>query len=397
MAAKRDYYKVLGVSKTASESELKSAFRKLSMKWHPDMQHGKSDVEKEEAKQKFQEIAEAYEVLSNKDKRAAYDQFGFDSPGNSGFSSSSMDINEFLRRHAGMFTGMGGFDPFEDFAFGGGRRGQHQKQPPPDPTQPEDGSHVQIKMPISFKESVFGCTKTFEIKLQKECPNCHGTGVKDGAHYDECPVCHGAGVQSIQQRTAFGISIQQSVCQNCGGSGYVVEHCKKCNGSRRVPDTKEIEVKIPAGIADGQKLRLTGKGQCGVCGGASGNLYIIVRVEQSDVFVRDSNNLDIGILDFPVDGLTASLGGEIDVPTLRGVKKLNIPAGTETGKSFTMKGEGINAGNETGDLIIKVTIEPIVSLTKDQKKELEKFKNSLSKQSFKHANDFMQKAAKFYN
>lgn len=252
MAAKRDYYEVLGVSKTASESELKSAFRKLSMKWHPDMQHGKSDAEKEEAKQKFQEIAEAYDVLSNKDKRAEYDQFGFDGPGNSGFSSSEMDIREFLRRHAGMFTGMGGFDPFEDFAFGGReRRGQQQKQPPPDPTQPEDGSHVQIKMPISFKEAAFGCTKTFEIKLQKECPDCHGTGVKDGGHYDECPVCHGAGVQCIQQRTAFGISIQQSVCQHCGGSGYVVEHCKKCNGSRRVPDVKEIEVKIPAGIADG--------------------------------------------------------------------------------------------------------------------------------------------------
>lgn len=362
------------------------------MKWHPDMQHGKSDAEKEEAKKKFQEIAEAYEVLSDKSKRAQYDQFGHDGPQGGfgpGFGPGPMDINEFMRRRASMFSGMGGFD---DGPFGFGGRG-HQQRQPPDPNEPEDGSNVQIKMPISFKEAAFGCKKEFVIKLQKVCPTCHGTGLQDGAHYEECHNCNGTGMQTRQERTAFGISITQSPCPVCKGSGFTANKCKTCNGEKRVVDPKDIELTVPAGIENGQKLRLQGKGQCGVCGGADGNLYVIVDIQPSEVFVRRQGTLDIGIQGFPIDAITATIGGTIEVPTLNGVKKAFVSAGIKSGDPVILKGEGIKTANgSTGDFIAIADVQPLTNLTAAEKRELEAFKAKLTHPTFKASADVISKA-----
>lgn len=405
MSSRRDYYEVLGVSKNAASDEIKKAYRKLAVKYHPDKQTGKSEAEKKEAEEKFKEASEAYEVLSDSSKRSSYDQFGFDGPSSGGFSGG-MDMAEFLRRHSGMFSSFFGGSPFEDDDFSaspfGGFSHRSARRPPPDAHQPENGRHVQISMPISFKESAFGCTKKFEIKLQKACPDCHGTGLEKGAQYAECPVCHGSGMLTQQQRTGFGISITQSPCSHCNGSGYTAKQCKTCHGEKRVQDLKNIEVKIPAGTSDGQRLRCQGKGQCGVCGGEDGSLYINIKVKPSDIFVRaqdqrGQDTLDVEIDSFPIDGITATLGGDVDVPTLHGMKKLTIPPQTENGTVFRIKDGGIKTDRQRGDVVVKVAVQPFTKLDVDQKKILEDLRSSLPISSFSYSEQLSKKAEAFYN
>ena len=389
MATKRDYYEVLGVSKDVSEKDLKSAYRKLAIKYHPDKQNGKSDAEKKEAEEKFKEISEAYEILSDKDKRAQYDQFGFDGPQMGGFSG--FDMNDFMSRHGSMFEdmmGMGGFG-FDFNPFGG--RSQRRRQEF-NPNQPEDGADIQVNANITFKQAAFGCTKDFDLQSEKECDACHGTGFDPSTKPTECSCCHGTGMISKQSRTPFGVSIMSSPCPQCHGQGISAKVCSKCSGHKRVHDTKHISIKIPAGIDEGQRLRVIGKGQCGTCGGRDGNLFLHVHIMPSELFSRKGNNVILE--DFPISPITATFGGKVDVPTLNGYKKLAIPAGTKSNQTFRIPKQGI-AGN--GDFFVKVKLEPFSNLTDDQKKLLKDFENIMSESNCAATAELKSNATTFYN
>lgn len=385
--AKRDYYDVLGVSKDADDKALKSAYRKLAVKYHPDKQNGKSDSEKKDAEEKFKEISEAYEVLSDKDKRAQYDQFGFDGPS----QTSEFDVHDFMRRHGSMFEdmmgGMGGFS-FSFDPFGHHSR-SHQRAF--DPNQPEDGSDIQLDTDISFRQSCFGYTKDFDLHLQKECPDCHGTGYDPSSKPEACSYCQGSGMLTQQQRTPFGMQIIQTVCPHCHGQGISAKRCSRCHGEKRIPDIKHISVKIPAGIDDGQKLRVIGKGQCGCCGGQNGNLFLNIRIIPSDIFSR--RGLDIILDDYPLSPLTATFGGKVEVPTLKGFKKLTIPAETKSGQTFRIPKQGIDG---RGDFYVIVKIEPFSGLTNEQKKILHELEKTETDANRTALTELKGKAHQFY-
>lgn len=388
-----DYYKILGVEKNATEQQIKSAFRKLSMKWHPDMQHGKTQKEKDEAKQQFQKIAEAYEVLSDKDKRNAYDNKdnNFNPFGNGG-----MDIEDFIRRNFKMFNGFGDFD--QNYNFDQNYSDINQKY------SNADGNDIQATFSISFKESLLGCNRNISVAAQTECNECSGTGIEKNSKPKICKTCNGAGCLVKKQKTLFGISIVQTICPDCHGKKTNIDNCKKCNGTGRIDlaDKKYINFRIPAGVMDHSRLRITGAGQCGIRGGNNGDLFININVkkpEDFDIFSRMEIPEDLLIDNFPIDAITATVGGEVLVPTLKGFKKLKIPAGTKNGKIFKLKGEGIfdkMLSNKKGDLYIKINIQPLVNLSDDQIQKLNKFKNNLNKESFKFYNHFYDKSLKFF-
>lgn len=388
MANKRDYYEVLGVSKNATDQEIKSAYRKMAVRYHPDKQAGKSDVEKKEAEEKFKECSEAYEVLSDKSKRANYDQFGFEGP--SSFGGGSMDMGEFMRRHASMFSGFGFDDDFNPFGFG---NMHHQHREAPNPNQPENGRNIQTRIEIDFKQAVNGMTKEFDIGLSEPCPECNGTGVEKGSNVEQCPHCHGQGMMTQKQRTPFGISIVQSMCSHCGGSGYTVKHCKKCNGAKRVPVKKHIKLKIPAGTDTGTRLRLKGMGECGVCGGADGNLYADIVVRKSDLFERHGVN---AVVHVPISPIVATLGGKIEVPSPYGYVKVAVPAGIKSGYQLTVKGKGIKTDAAVGNLIVVLDIEGLVSLTVEQKELLEKLSKTVVDDNISGKAALDAKAQAFY-
>ena len=378
MAAKRDYYEVLGVSKDASEDDIKKAFRKLSRKYHPDMQQGKSDAEKKEAEEKFKELASAYEVIGNKEKRQQYDQFGFDGDFGGG---DDMDMGDFMRRHADMFSGfseMFGFSPFGS----GFRMSRREKSPT------EDGKNLRVHAHLSFKEAVFGCKKDFDYHSQKECPSCHGYGTKSGSKPTQCPTCHGSGVMTQRQQTPFGMSIMTTTCHTCGGVGTISEPCPTCNGSKRVDDRKHISVNIPAGVNSGNRLKISNGGQAGVVGGQNGDLFIEITCDQSNVFIR-KDQYDIAIVDFPISPIIATFGGKVEVPTLYGKAKLEIPAGTVSGKTFKLNNQGIaNKGN----LYITVSVSPLVGLTSDQEKSIKEIAKNLTSSNVKGLDSVMADA-----
>ena len=392
MANKRDYYEVLGVSKNATDQEIKSAYRKLAVRYHPDKQAGKSDAEKKEAEEKFKECSEAYEVLSDKSKRANYDQFGFDSQ--SGFSSGGMDMGDFMRRHASMFRGFGfGFgddDDFSPFGFGGMRQAHREA---PDPNRPEDGRNIQTRIEIDFKQAINGMTKEFDINLSEPCSECNGTGVEKGSSVEQCSHCHGQGMLVQQQRTPFGVSITQSICPFCHGSGYSMKRCKKCNGERRIPTKKHIKLKIPAGIDTGARLRLKGMGECGVCGGADGNLYADIVVRKSDLFERHDMNVVVHV---PVSPVTATLGGKIEVPSPYGYVKATVPAGIKSGHQLVVKGKGIKSDAVTGNLIAVLDIEGMTKLSDEQKELLEKLSKTMTDENVAGKAVFDSKVKEYY-
>lgn len=361
MANKRDYYEVLGISKDATDQDIKSSFRKLSRKWHPDMQSSKTDAEKKDAEEKFKEIAEAYEVLSDKSKRANYDQFGFE--GQNNFSSSGMDMHDFMRRHASMFG-----DMFEDFGmFGFGHSHQHQ---PPNPNQPQDGRNIQIQVEVTFKESVSGCTKEFDINLSDPCPECNGTGVEAGSLPIKCNTCHGSGMVTQNH----GFMVMSSTCPTCNGSGYSIQHCKHCNGNRRISVKKHLKIKIPQGVDNGQRLRLLNSGECGVCGGSNGNLYINIVVHPSDIFERHGINLNVNV---PISPILATLGGKIEVPTPYGYVKTTVPAGIQSGYQHIVHDKGMKLNGNVGNLIVTFVIEALSNLTAEQKELLKKLQDTI--------------------
>ncbi|MGC5328458.1 molecular chaperone DnaJ [Brevibacillus sp. SYSU BS000544] len=340
---KRDYYEVLGVGKDASEDDIKKAYRKLARQYHPD-------VNKEEnAEEKFKEVKEAYDVLSDTQKRAGYDRFGHQDP-NQGFGGGGFDPN-----------GMGGFGDIFDMFFGGGggRRSN--------PNAPRKGADLQFSLQIDFKDAVFGKETDIEIPREANCDTCHGSGAKPGTTPETCKTCNGSGQQEVVANTPFGRIVNRRACQTCDGRGKVVkEKCTHCRGTGRVKIRRKIHLNIPAGVDDGAQLRVSGEGEAGVNGGPAGDLYVILRVKDHEFFEREGNDI---YCEIPINFTQAALGDEIEVPTLDGKVKLKIPAATQTGTYFRIRGKGVPylRGNGVGDQHIKVRVVTPTKLTDKQK------------------------------
>jgi molecular chaperone DnaJ len=378
MATKRDYYETLGVPKNASEEEIKKAYRKLAMKHHPDRNHG--DTTKD-AETKFKEVKEAYEMLSDAQKRAAYDQYGH----------AGVDPN--MRGGPGA-EGFGGFaEAFGDI-FGdvfGGARGRTSGG-----RQVFRGSDLSYAMEVTLEEAAEGKDAQIRIPSWDDCGTCKGTGAKPGTKPITCTTCHGAG--AVQMRQGF-FSVQQT-CPTCHGSGKIIpEPCTVCHGQGKIKNNKTLEVKIPAGIDDGMRIRSTGNGEPGTNGGPPGDLYIEIRLKKHELFERDGDDLHCVV---PVSMTTAALGGEISVPTLKGAAAIDIPDGTQSGKQFRLRGKGIKGVRSSypGDLYCHVRVETPVKLTEHQRKLLKELDESLKKGGDKHSptdKGWFDKAKEFFS
>ena len=387
MANKRDYYEVLGVSKTATADEIKSAYRKLAMKYHPDRNPGNK-----EAEEKFKEAAEAYDVLHDPEKRQRYDQFGHQAfeGGAGGYGAGGMNMDDIFSMFGDLFGGRGGgggFGGFGDF-FGGGVHRQSR-----DPNAPRDGDDMSFRLDIDFDEALFGSERTIDLTVPGQCPECHGTGAASGSKRVTCKTCGGHGV--VMGGGGF-LRIQQT-CPTCGGEGSVLEKpCKKCRGAGQVPTPQHISLKIPAGVDNGSRLRVAGKGAGGVRGGNNGDLYVVLGVRDSDIFEREG--LDLGV-DVPVSPITAALGGEVEVPTPEGMATLKIPAGTPNGKLFRLRGKGVPnlRGGSAGDLTARIVIEVPANLDRKQRAALEEFQKLAKDSSFPEAQSLANKVKVFYS
>ena len=361
--AKRDYYEVLGVPKNASDEEIKKSYRKLAMKHHPDRNQG--DAAKA-AEERFKEAKEAYEMLSDADKRAAYDQHGhagvdpnMRGPGGAGGSSFADAFGDIF---GDMFNGQQG---------GRGRGGR----------QVFRGSDLSYAMEITLEEAANGKEAQIRIPSWDECETCHGSGAKAGTKPITCTTCHGQG--AVQMRQGF-FSVQQT-CPHCHGSGKIIpEPCTSCHGQGKIKKQKTLEVKIPAGIDDGMRIRSVGNGEPGTNGGPPGDLYIEIRLKKHDIFERDGDDIHCSV---PIGFVTAALGGEIEVPTLAGKAAIDIPEGTQAGKQFRLRGKGIKGvrGSYPGDLYCHITVETPVKLTEHQRKLLKELDESFKKGGSKHS------------
>ncbi|CAN7333654.1 molecular chaperone DnaJ [Polaromonas sp. LjRoot131] len=364
MATKKDYYDTLGVPKNASDEDIKKAYRKLAMKHHPDRNQGDASKVAEE---KFKEAKEAYEMLSDENKRAAYDQYGH----------AGVDPN--MRGGPGA-EGFGGFaeafgDIFGD-VFGGQRGGQQRGG-----RQVYRGGDLSYAMEITLEEAAHGKEAQIRIPSWDDCNTCHGSGAKPGTKVVTCTTCHGHGV--VQMRQGF-FSVQQT-CPQCKGTGKLIpEPCVTCHGVGKTKNNKTLEVKIPAGIDDGMRIRSTGNGEPGTNGGPPGDLYIEIRLKKHDIFERDGDDLHCVV---PISFTTAALGGEIEVPTLAGKAAIDIPEGTQAAKQFRLRGKGIKGVRSSypGDLYCHITVETPVKLTEHQRKLLKELDESLKKGGAKHS------------
>lgn len=370
--AKRDYYEVLGVAKGASADEIKKAYKKMAIKYHPDRQNGKSDAEKKDAEDKFKEAAEAYSVLSDDTKRQQYDQFGFDGPkmggGFGGGGFGDFDINDILNS---VFGGGGGFGGFESF-FGGGRSRGAQRAV-------HRGSDLRLKVRLSLKEVASGVTKKFKVRKDVTCPHCNGTGAEGSAQPETCTACNGQGYVIRSRQSMFGMMQTQEACPTCQGEGKVIKNkCRHCSGQGIVKGEEVIEINIPAGVQDGMVVTAQGKGNAGVRNGISGDIQVFITEEDNDTFIRDGNDIRYNLLlDFP----TAALGGKVEVPTIDGKKlAVTIEPGTQPGKTLRLRGKGLPAvqgyGYGTGDMVLNISVYVPKTLSKDEKKTLESWKNS---------------------
>lgn len=376
-----DYYKTLGVSKTASETELKKAYRKLAIKYHPDKNKGDNTAE-----EKFKEISQAYEVLSDSSKRQQYDQFGhaaFTSAGRGGGGGGFHDpFDIFSQVFSG--GGGGGGSIFEElFGMGGGSRTR---------SGPVDGSDLRYDLEIEFEDAVYGADKQIRVPRLETCKKCSGSGCKDDSGRETCNRCNGSGQVSMSQ--GF-FSVRQS-CPNCGGEGQTIKNpCKECHGQGRLRSEKKLKIHIPPGVDNGSRLRVSGEGEGGVRGGLPGDLYVVIHVKSHDVFQRDE--LDV-LCEIPIDFPTAALGGIIEVPTISGKTKMKIPAGTQNGTILRLKGKGIPAlrGGARGDQHVRVFIEVPKHLNKEQKDHLSKYSEVQNKSSHPMIDSFLDKAKSFF-
>lgn len=374
--ANKDYYEILGVAKDASEDEIKHAYRKLSKKWHPDINKAP------DAEAKFKEINEAYEVLSDPQKRANYDQYGSADGAAGGFGGGGAGAGGF-----GDFGGGQGFgfdDIFSQF-FGGGQQSAN-------PSAPRQGRDLQYQMTLEFEDAIFGKTTRITYNREAECQTCGGSGAKPGTSPVTCSRCGGRGYVVTETNTPLGRMQSRQTCPVCHGTGKEIkEKCPTCGGSGHVDERHEIEVKVPAGIDDGQQMRLQGQGEAGTNGGPYGDLYIVFRVKPSKIYTRDGSTIYV---DQKISFARAALGGKIKVKTVHGDVELKIPAGTQTGTSFRLKGKGAPKlrGNGTGDERVIVTVSTPKSLNKEQKIALEAFAKASGEDiNSKGANNFFDK------
>lgn len=384
MANKRDYYEVLGVSKNATDDELKKAYRKLAIKFHPDR------CKDPDAKDKFQEISEAYETLSDKSKRAQYDQFGFNGPSvEGGFNSSGFNPFDLFRAHFGgnpFEDDDGGFSPF---GFGGfGNRSRRE----PDFDSPENGSDLQMGMQLTFKESLFGCIKEIDLTLNEPCSECGGRGVEKGSTPEKCPHCNGTGQIVHTQRNGFMMSQTISPCPHCHGQGMSAKLCKKCHGQKRLDSKKHISVRIPQGIDNGQRLRVRGKGECGLKGGQDGDMYINVAISPSRLYAR--NGLDLKTT-LPIDALTATFGGKVEIQTPWEKTTIDVPSKTTSGSTKTLHNQGVRTSTAKGNLIVEFKVMPFDNLDSKQQKMLEELRKHVSAKNTYGLDDYQSKVNDF--
>ena len=364
--AKRDYYEVLGVDKNASEEEIKKAYRKIAIKYHPDRNPGDK-----EAEEKFKEAAEAYDVLHDAQKRQQYDQFGFNGPagagGFGGFNGGEFSMDDIFSMFGDVFGGRSGFGGFSGFTGGGGGQRQHR------------GSDLRLKVRLSLQEVATGCTKKFKVRKDVTCTHCHGTGAEGGSGTETCPTCHGQGYVIRTTQSLFGMMQSQTTCPTCQGEGTIIKNkCHECHGEGIVKGEEVVEINIPAGVAEGMVVNVPGKGNAGKHNGVNGNIQVYIEEEKNDTFVRDGQDVIYNLLlDFP----TAALGGQVDIPTIDGQKvKIKIEPGTQPGKTLRLRGKGIPAvkgyGGGMGDLVVNISVYVPKTLSREEKEMLEKMQQS---------------------
>jgi molecular chaperone DnaJ len=374
---KRDYYEVLGIARNASGEEIKRAYRKLAVKFHPD-----KNPDDARAEEKFKELGEAYDVLMDEEKRAAYDRYGHAafSQGMGGRGGGFHDPFDIFRE---VFGGGAGGGIFETFFGGGGSTDREGRQ---------RGSDLRYDMQITLEEAAFGVEKEIEVRKLDACDKCKGTGAEAGSHAVTCPSCHGRG-QVISSRGFFQVS---QTCPRCRGVGEIVEKpCRVCDGEGRVERTSRIKLKVPAGIADGARLRSSRNGEAGIRGGAQGDLYVVIHVKEHPIFQRDEDNL---YCEVPIPFSTAALGGEIPVPTLDGKASLKVPAGMQSGQIFKLRGKGISNvnGRDRGDLLARLLVEVPTRLNAEQRQKLEEFAGLCGEENTPLHKSFFERAREFF-
>ncbi len=383
MAEKRDYYEVLGLQKGASDAEIKKAYRKLAKQYHPDL-----NPDDPEAETKFKEVNEANQVLSDPEKRAKYDQFG-----HAGVDPSYGGGANFT----GGFEGVDLGDIFADIfgggmgGFGGGRSSN--------PNAPRRGADIAVQLEIGFMEACKGVSHDITINRTEDCPECNGSGAKAGTSTKTCPDCKGRGYVTVQQRSMFGMMQSQRPCSKCGGKGKIIESpCGKCGGSGKTTMKKTVSVKVPAGIDDGMTLNVRGQGSVGMNGGQRGDLKVRIAVRKDPVFEREDYNIWI---DFPITYAQAALGAEIEVPTIDGKVSYNVPAGTQPGTVFRLRGKGVQklqrSEGDRGDQMVRINVEVPKNLNKKQKEALQAFEETLDEKNYEKRRSFFDKIKDMFN
>ena len=376
---KRDYYEVLGVQKGASEEEIKKAYKKMARKYHPDLNPGDKDAE-----EKFKEVNEAYEVLSDSEKKARYDQFGF----------AGVDPN--FGAGGGGYGGGAGFD-FGDLGdifgsfFGGGFGGGQTRR---NPNAPQRGESIRMNLTISFEEAAFGCEKELELDRYESCETCHGSGAAPGTSPETCPDCGGSGVVQTRRQTPMGVFASTAPCSRCGGRGKIIkEPCKDCRGSGMVRRRRKIQASVPAGIDNGQTISIRGQGHAGKNGGPAGDLLVTITVRPHELFRREGTSV---LCEAPITFAQAVLGAELEIPTIDGKVKYDIPEGTQSGTTFRLKGKGIPAlnGRGRGDQYVTVYIETPRNLNREQKEALKKFAEAVGENNYEERKSFFRKFKK---
>ena len=374
---KRDYYEVLGVSKGATEDEIKKAYKKMARKYHPDL-----NPDNKEAEEKFKEVNEAYEVLSDPNKKARYDQFGF----------AGVDPSY------GAGAGGAGFDGGFDFGdlgdifgsfFGGGFGGRRTN-----PNAPQRGESIRLSVALSFEEAAFGCEKEVSMDRTEECGACHGSGCAPGTSPEVCPDCHGTGQVQVRRQTPMGVFATSSPCSRCGGKGKIIHQpCPDCRGTGAVRQRRTIQVSIPAGIDNGQTISVRGQGNAGKNGGPAGDLLVTITVKPHELFRREGTSV---LCDAPITFAQAVLGAELEIPTIDGKVKYDLPEGTQSGTTFRLKGKGIPAlnGRGRGDQYVTVHIETPRNLNREQKEALKKFAESVGEGNYEERKKFFRKFKK---